>query len=298
VILQEYRRIALILLCGLVIATAYAKQDSADSAAATPQAQNPSKSDGYARLPDWFGQWEIVGLTPGATGGFVESLQEVMQGIGKWGPPPFKPRMRAAFEQAAAALTARAPNTGYTRPLCAFGFPMLMLNSPLMFEILPTPKETVMVFSGREMRHIYTDGRPHTAKDDLWPTYWGDSIGHWDGQTLAIDTIDVNSPLAAEVTPIVAFGGDANDARLIAFLSPAAQFTEKIHMIDKDHLEDRMTIVDPVYFTAPWHVVRQYRRVTGIHRMVHEDCEGEDRNPIVNGGYTISPPPIQSGAPR
>jgi hypothetical protein len=295
---QKYRRCALLLLCGVMVASAGAAQDSAGAGVAVPQAQTPRGLHGYIGLPDWFGQWEIVGLTPGATGGFQQSLPEVMQGIQKWGPPPFNSRMRAVFEQAGTALAARAPNTGYTHPLCAFGFPMLMLNSPLMFEILATPKETVMVFSGREMRHIYTDGRPHTAKDDLWPTYWGDSIGHWDGQTLVIDTIEVNSPLAADVTPIVAFGGDANDPRLVAMLSPAAHFIEKIHMIDKDHLEDRMTIIDPVFFTAAWHIDRQYQRVAGMHRMVHEDCEGEDRNPIVNGEYTIAPPPTQSGAPR
>jgi len=62
-------------------------------------------------------------------------------------------------------------------------------------------------------------------------------------------------------------------------------------MVDKDHLEDQMTIIDPANFTAPWHLSRTYQRVAQLHRMVYEDCEGEDRNPVVNGHFTLAPPP-------
>jgi hypothetical protein len=286
--IQRKYWLTLILLCVLgAAATTGATQDSGASAAVAPKAHAPSRGRAYPALPDWFGQWEIVGMTPGATGGFVQPTQEVMQEIAKWGPPPYNPRMGAVFQ----ATASRGPPTSFTHPLCTFGFPMVMLSSPLMFEILPTPKETNMVFSGREIRHIYTDGRPHPAKDDLWPTYWGDSIGHWEGQTLVIDTIEVSSPFAPGMTLIIAFGGADNHGALVAILSPEAHFIERIRMTDKDHLEDRMTIMDPLNFVAPWHVIRQYQRVAQIHRMVHEDCEGEERNPIVNGQYTLAPPP-------
>jgi hypothetical protein len=171
---------------------------------------------------------------------------------------------------------------------------MLMVFSPLMFEILTTPEETAMIFSGREIRHIYTDGRPHTAKDALWPTSWGDSIGHWEGQTLIIDTIEVSNPpgLGGGDGPvIVAGGGDSDEYALVAVLSAEAHFIERIRMLDKNHLEDQMTIVDPRNFTAPWHITRQYRRVARLNRMVHEDCEGEERNPVVDGRFTLTPPP-------
>lgn len=247
------------------------------------------------RLPDWFGQWEIVGATPSVTGGMEQSLRQVLEGIKDWQRPPYNAQMRQVFEQAAAAPP--PGNSGFTHPICTFGFPLVMIHSPLMFEILPTPKETAMVFSGREIRHIYTDGRPHTPKDDLWATYWGDSIGHWEDQTLVVDTIEVASPFVAGMTVLFVFGGDANDFRLVGLLSPAARFIERIRMTDKDHLEDQMTIIDPAFFTAPWRISRRYQRVTRIHRMVHEDCTGDDRNPIVNGEYTLAPP-ASSSAPR
>lgn len=265
--------------------------------AATPAEE---RARAFAQLPNWTGQWEIVGVTPDAQGGYSQSLAEVVRGMRKWGPPPYKPDARVAFEKAAAKVQegsdaaangTDAPVAGL-RAACSFGVPMLMLFSPLMFEVLTTPEETAMIFSGREIRHIYTDGRPHTPKDELWPTPWGDSIGHWEGQTLVVDTIDVSSPSAQDRGPsIVAGGGDNDEVRLIATLSTEVHFIERIRMLDPNHLEDQMTIIDPKNFTAPWHVSRQYDRVTRIHRMVHEDCEGEDRNPVVNGKFTVAPPP-------
>jgi hypothetical protein len=255
-----------------------------------------------AKLPDWSGQWEIDGFTPSATGGMNQSLDEAVGAVARqWGPPPYRADIRAKVEQADAFLDRGAQDTMKNGPTgitgdglaCTFGYPLIMLFSPLMFEVLPTPQETVLIFSGREVRHVYTDGRPHTAKEDLWPTYWGDSIGRWEGQTLIIDTIAVQSPFGGPefpLIPIVAFGGDANEARVVALLSLQAHFIERIRMTG-DQLEDRMTIVDPVAFGAPWHISRTYRRVAHVHRMIYEDCGGENRNPIVNGRYTLAPPP-------
>jgi hypothetical protein len=161
----------------------------------------------------------------------------------------------------------------------------------LMFEILPTPKETALIFSSREIRHVYTDGRPHPGEDDLWPTRWGHSIGHWEDQTLVIDTIAAKSAFPGrEGTAVMAFGG-IEDAQTIALLSPDAHFIERIRMLDDDHLEDQITIIDPANLTEPWHLTRKYQRVTNIDRMVYEDCEGEERNPIVDGRFTLTPPP-------
>lgn len=274
-------------------------------AAATPGAD--SRTQSFARLPDWSGQWQIEDATPSATGGIEESLDDVLQTMKKWGPPPYNPEARAVFDQFAAQLhkgaeenlkTGRLPQ-GVLGPTCTFGFPALMIDSPLMFEILTTPKETALIFSGRETRHVYTDGRPHTPPEDLFPTFWGDSVGHWEGQTLVIDTIAVTSPPDGRRPPaILALGGvrrnadvAALDAALVAVFSPAARFVERIRMLDRDHLEDEMTVIDPQVFTAPWRMTRRYSRVTRLNRMIHEDCEGEERNPIVNGEYTIAPPP-------
>jgi len=61
----------------------------------------------------------------------------------------------------------------------------------VLFQFLLTPEETVMTWGGREIRHIYTDGRGHPSADDVWPTPWGDSVGYWEGQALVVDTAAV-----------------------------------------------------------------------------------------------------------
>jgi hypothetical protein len=267
------------------------------AAPAVPAAE--SRAETFARLPNWTGQWQIVGVTPDATGGIAESMDDVLKAMRVWGPPPYKPDAKAIFDaiaaqihQASVAAVKTGVVEGLRRPTCTFGFPAVMIHSPLMFEFLTTPEETALIFSGREMRHIYTDGRAHTAPQDLWPTFWGDSIGHWEGQTLVVDTIAVNNPPDGVYPPaIAAFGGVTNsDFAIVALLTARTRFVERIRMLDKDHLEDQMTIIDAGIFTKPWKLTRQFSRVKGLNRMVHEDCEGEDRNPIVNGQYTLAPP--------
>jgi hypothetical protein len=260
-------------------------------------ARNISAAGAPAGMPDWSGQWENVGATPDASGGFNETLDDVLKKM-QWSPPQ-KPELQARVEKIQARerhrldLIAQGKDPGgVDAKACTFGYPMIMLDSPLMFEILPTPKETSLVFSSREIRTVYTDGRPHTPKEDLWATPWGDSIGHWEGRTLVIDTIAVKSPFAAsesEGVAVLAFG-DVEGALTITILSPNAHFIERIRMIDPGHLEDQMTVIDPDSFTEPWHLTRTYQRVAHINRMVYEDCEGEDRNPVVNGRFVVTTP--------
>jgi hypothetical protein len=255
-------------------------------------------------MPDWSGQWENVGATPDASGGFNQSLDDVLTKM-QWGPPN-KPEVQARVDRIVAserkrleAISRGEDPGGVDAKACTFGFPLIMLDSPLMFEILATPKETTLIFSSREIRHVYTDGRPHTPKEDLWATPWGDSIGHWEGQTLVIDTIAVKSPFVSsesEGLAVLAFG-DVEGEQTITILSSEAHFIERIRMLDQGHLEDEMTVIDPNNLTAPWHVSRTYQRVVHIHRMVYEDCEGEERNPVVNGRFTLAPPPPSATPP-
>ncbi len=260
-------------------------------------------SSSSSGLPDWSGEWQQVGATPNPDGGFDDSLSKVLKEM-DWSPP-MKPALRAKVDEIDAAerkemeAVLHGANPGGAVVACTFGYPAIMLDSPLMFEVVTSPQETALIFSSREIRTVYTDGRQHPGKDDLWPTAWGDSIGHWEGQTLVIDTIAVTAPAgfgAHEGTPVLAFGG-IEQSLLITFLSPQAHFIERLRMTDKNHLRDDMTVIDPVNFTKPWHLTRTYERVTTIHRMVYEDCEGSDRNPIVNGHFTLAPPPDEVTAP-
>jgi hypothetical protein len=146
-----------------------------------------------------------------------------------------------------------------------------MMESPWVLQFLITPEETAVIAAGREVRHIYTDGRAQPSPDDLWPTPWGDSVGKWHGQVLVADTIA------------------AQPSAFPPMVSERAHFTERIRMVSPDRIEDELTIEDPVALTRAWKTTIPYQRVAGLDRMVHGDCQENDRNPVVDGKLTIAP---------
>ncbi len=114
-------------------------------------------------------------------------------------------------------------------------------------EIEVRPGEVRMVWDWlNATRRIYTDGRGHPGPDDLFATYMGHSIGHWEGDTLVVDTVGM-LPGNYDMT--------------------GAPFSDKIHMVErirliaKDKLENIMTVEDPVMLTKPFTVRRTYTRV-------------------------------------
>ena len=125
---------------------------------------------------------------------------------------------------------------------------------PLQFVI--TPEETLIFNTYRDLRHVYTDGRPHPPEQDRWPTTWGDSVGRWEGDTLVIDTVSVREPNKY-------FG-------ISAWLSDQAHYTERLRMVAPDRIEGEMTIVDPVTLSRPWVVKLTYKRADGFDRLIHD----------------------------
>jgi hypothetical protein len=150
------------------------------------------------------------------------------------------------------------------------------MESPWAFEVLITPEQTAFIFAGREIRHIYTDGRAHPPSDELWPLPWGDSIGHWQGDTLLVDTLSVQQESA--ISP---HG---------PMLSSSARFSERIRRVGAERLEDVMTITDPIALTHAWTLTIPYAPVISINRLIHGDCMENDRNPVVDGHLTVTEP--------
>ena len=71
------------------------------------------------------------------------------------------------------------------------GFPRLM-NLPDLYEFVVTPQQVIVLGeNGPNVLRVYTDGRSHPAPEDLWPTYSGSSVGHWEGDTLVFTTISM-----------------------------------------------------------------------------------------------------------
>jgi hypothetical protein len=124
------------------------------------------------------------------------------------------------------------------------GVPRLYTIVPV-FQIIQSPGAVVFVWDEyHAYRVIPLDGRPHIASNvKLW---MGDARGHWEGNTLVVDTTNVRG---ARLTYI----GD--------FYSENAHITELFAFVDADTMNYEATVTDPTVFTRPWtmRVVEQRR---------------------------------------
>lgn len=119
---------------------------------------------------------------------------------GVWLPDPSRaepwpkdlPLTPTAREQMAAFDPARNDPAAFCMPL---GTPRNMLSAEAPLEILQTPERLTMVLqtdlSNAETRRIYLDGRKLPAAPD--PTWFGSSVGRWEGSTLVIETVGVET---------------------------------------------------------------------------------------------------------
>jgi hypothetical protein len=113
-----------------------------------------------------------------------------------------------------------------------------MNTTPFPFRIMQTPGLIAILYEGGAhlWRQIFMDGRAHPK--DPNPTWLGDSIGRWDGDTLVIDTVGFNGRFWID-----AAGLPSTDALHV---------TERIRRVDLGHLEIEHTIDDPKAYTEPW----------------------------------------------
>ncbi len=241
------------------------------AALAVAACSNPPDANTSAQLPDWSGIWvaadteiDISGYpTPDSAGGMALDLLNTASA-------PWTDAQRQWLQVELPKIMARDA----TRRAEGWGYPLMMEGVPPM-QFLVTPQETLIINFYRDVRHIPTDGRSLPAAEDLWPTPWGTSVGHWEGDTLVMETVGVRkgSVLQLPLPP----------------LSDEARFTERLRKTGPDSMQLQMTIEDPAVLTAPWQLSFAYRRAEGIDRLIHDVMENE-RSTIEGGGLTIAPP--------
>jgi len=106
-------------------------------------------------------------------------------------------------------------------------------------QLAHTAKPNALVFlhqAYRNYRIVYLDGRKHPSHPE--GTWFGDSIGRWEGNTLVIETINFNGR-----SWIDAQGHPTSDRM---------KLTERITRTDATHLRMEVTIDDPGAYTRPW----------------------------------------------
>ena len=209
-------------------------------------------------LPDWGGIWFVTG---GASGG---------------GGPPQVPKLKGEYLERYQAWRAEvAANSGVTRRTrsnCSPpGMPRIMRLGQYPYEFLFTPgRVTINQEAWMQTRTIWTDGRAH--KEDPDPTFMGDSIGRWEGDTLVVDTIGISDELDLDTG-----------------MPHSAQFhlTERIYLSpdDPDVLINQMRMEDPQALEEPFEVTVRYRRDRN-GTLIEFQCAENDRNPVDEEGQT------------
>jgi hypothetical protein len=243
--------------------TALAGLLAAAAASALAAPNSAKRLQAFAKLPDWSGYWIVDSIHETAG-----SLLDVPK-VKFFGDIPYNPTWMAQYNKRRGELREKEVKQ------CVIDFPTTM-ESPQPFMLTVTPEQTIYTAGDGTYRQIFTDGRPHPPKDQLFPSITGHSIGHWEGQTLVVDTI------ARMPGPVLFLGGAA--------FSEQAHFHERIRLVGKDKLEDEMTIDDPVALTHPWTVKLGYDKTTLIDHLDPYYCELEDRIGFKDGKMVIKPP--------
>lgn len=209
-------------------------------------------------LPDWGGIWFVT--------------------FDRSGPPPAQPKLKgdyaAQWEQWKAELAANDGVVKRDRSNCSPpGLPRIMQLAQYPYEFIFAPgRVTINQEAWMQTRTIWTDGRQHPPLEELDPTFHGHSIGHWEGDTLVVDTIGISDQLD--------FG-------------TGARHSDQFHLVERirldpanpDMLVNELTMDDPLALAEPFKAIAKYRR-DRYGQLIEFQCSENDRNPVNGYGET------------
>ena len=233
-------------------------------------------------LPDWTGVWQVPGSV--ATGATIFDPATVNTAGVAGAPgvrehPPYNEEWEALYKQNIELVKQGRFPDPFTNCGMPAGYPRIM-NLPDVYEFVVTPEQTWIISeNGPNIVRIYTDGRTHPAPEDRWATFSGDSVGHWEGDTLAFTTIGVK-------------GWDTDHDSILdrtgLIISSAMHSMTRMRKINDNTIEAQITIEDLKALTKPWVVTRRYTRMPKGTRVYDYACGENNRNPVDETGRTLT----------
>jgi hypothetical protein len=238
-------------------AAAQAQQGAAPATPADGRTTVPRTANGK---PDLSGVWLAGGFALLLGEEEAAKIRRADAAIGRpvfqQEPPPYRPEAAAKRQ---AYLDRRGIDDPMARCLLS-GVPRITVR-PLPFEIIQLPDRVVILYEVHHaFRIIPTDGRPHP--DDLEPSYLGDSVGHWEGDTLVVD--------------VVGFNTDTWLAGVGTIHSDKLRVTERYTRDTADTVVYDVTIEDPEVFTKPWKQQAIFRLRPGERIREYECIENNE----------------------
>ena len=236
-------RVASVLLAGALVcgAAAHASAQTYDG---------PRTADGR---PDLGGIWQVLGSAAwdleahNAQDGIPAGLS-VVDG----GTIPYRPTAATARDANRANRLTDDP----VRKCFLAGVPRVTYM-PWPFRIVQTPDHVVLSYEyAHTVRIVYTDGSPHPLPNDFW---MGDSRGHWEGDTLVVDTTHFNGQTWLDA----AGNHHSNELHVVERYTPVTEY----------HLSYEVTLEDPRTYTRPWTMrMPIYKRMEPGLRLLDYDC--------------------------
>lgn len=232
-----------------------------------PQVQPPYSA---SKFPNWSGVWQKRNIDENG-GNARTRFAAGTGGVGTTAPPPvplkgeYAIRYKVLQDRVAKDLPIALPPTRCLPP----GMPYMLFTSYPM-EILMTPGQVTMIVEFlNEPRHIYMDGRK--LPEDPDPLFAGSSVGHWEGDTLVVETIGIRDDTVLD--------SDAMPH------SDALRVTERYRETRPGVLDVNVTLDDSKAFEKPFTRKAVWtRQPDGM--LLEYFCEN-NRNPVDANGETL-----------
>ncbi|HLK48302.1 MAG TPA: hypothetical protein VKT49_09215 [Bryobacteraceae bacterium] len=142
------------------------------------------------------------------------------------------------------------------------GVPRVTSVGLFPMQIVQTPKTIVMLYEYMNSQRVIPINARHP--DDLEPSFMGDSVGRWDGDTLVVDVTSFN-----DKTWLIGAG---------TFHTESLHVTERYNMADRDMINYEATMEDPKVLTKPWVYRTTIMRREGT-RLREYECEENNQDP-------------------
>ena len=186
--------------------------------------------------------------------------------------PPLKPEFKAAWDLQQKKLAQRIEEgqpAGDNYVHCIpDGMPAMMMGMFPM-EVMQRPGQiNITQEAFNQTRRIYMN-QQLPRWDELDPSFFGRSVGHWEGDTLVVETTGIKDYVTFRWAPH----------------SESMKITERISLLDPDHLKDEVTVEDD-HLEKPWTWAWTFQRMEGYHLQEYV-CEDNREYIDEDGGQNL-----------